>query len=307
MLKFITDYFWLFFLAGIIAGIFLPAAAVLSPFVMYILMFVLFLSCLKMDMGNILTRIKDYKLVVYLVVIILVITPIVVYLIFKGFLEPEYALGFLLIAAMPSGMVTPVYATIFKADKELALVIVTITSLLCPITVPLIIYFLTGVETDFDVFGMFIKLCIIIFIPFALSILFRKIGKGIIKKTEEYYSPVSVLLIVLIISGALADANVLSFVGDFRSILSPFLLLFVLAALLHIAGYFAVFKRDTKTRAVSSIEIAYMNFTLALVVGQEFFGDKTVFIAALYQIHANIALITFIYIFKKFLHKGIKA
>ncbi len=201
---------------------------------------------------------------------------------------------------MPAGMSTPVYATIFKGDSELALIVSVITSLLCPLTIPFLIHFLAGIQTNINLFQMFGSLSMIIFVPFILSILFRKIGKAAIHNTEKYYSQVSILIITLIMAGAIAKVNVIRALDGGNSIIYPFFLLFVLALLLHIIGYCAIYKRDNKTRITSSLSTAYMNSTLAIVFAAEFFGPKTLLLVTLYQIPTNLVLIGFGYVVKKY-------
>ena len=299
--EFITKYFWVFFASGILAGIFLPFSSLFAPYILYMLMFVLFLSCLKINTEEIIEKIKDFKLIFYLVFLILIIMPLLIYPLFNIFLKEEYSLAVLILLTMPAGMAVPIYATLFKGDKELALIISVITSLLCPLTVPVLIYFLTDVQTEVNPIQMFTNLSIIIFIPFILSIIFRKIGRKTIKNTKKYYSPISILIISLIITGATSKANVLQIINDNKSIIWPFLSLFILATLLHLIGYYTVYKKGQRTKITGSLALAYMNSTLAIVFASSFFGPETILLVILYQIPTNLVLITFGYISKNFL------
>lgn len=286
-------------------GIFLKISSAITPYIIYMLMFVLFLSCLKIDINELFRKIKNLKLVIYLTSLILIIAPLLIYPLFKIFLEPEHGLSILILLIMPSGLAIPVYAILFKGDKELALIISIITSLLCPITIPLLILLLTGKQTDVSIVQMFITLSIIILIPFVLSVFFRKLGKKIIKNTEEYYSPVSILIITFIMAGAIAKANFIQNIS--QSIIYPFLSLFVLAILLQIIGYYAVYKKNYQIKITSSLAIAYMNSTLAIIFAAEFFSPKTLLLVILYQIPVNFALIVFGYIAKKYIYNPTKA
>lgn len=261
-------------------------------------MFVLFFSLLKTNTGELARKIKDFKLVIYLIFLTLIITPVLLYFVFNIFLEFEYAIAILVLLVMPVGMSVPVYAHIFKSDKELALIIAIITSLLCPLTIPLLIYFLVGIKTNIDFFQMFLNLCIVIFIPFILSILFRKIWKKFIDKTEKYYSSVSIIVIMFIMAGAIAKIDVLQIINN-KSIIFPFLSLFILAILLHIIGYYAVYKKDNKIKITSSLATAYMNSTLAIVLAAKFFSPEVLLLVILYQIPTNLILIGFGYIVKR--------
>jgi len=299
MIKLILKYFWLLFIFGIILGMLFPSLKLISPYLTYILMFVLFLSSLKMDTAKLFKRIKELKLLIFLVSFILIIIPIFLYLIFKGFLDLEYSLAILILLVMPSGMTVPVYSTILNGDKELALIIVILTSLLCPITIPFLLHFLVGVQITINSLQIFYSLSVIIFIPLILSILLKKVGKNFIEKTKKYYSPLSIILIMFIITGAIAKANVIQAIGGAKEIIYPFFLLFVLAILMHLIGYFILYKMNKEVKIASSLTTAYKNSTLAIVFAAQFFSAKTLLLVTLYQIPTNLILIGFGYLVKK--------
>ncbi len=307
MLDFVNKYFWLPFLLGILMGIFLPFSSVFYPYIIQMLMFILFISCLKIDLGKIFKKIKDFKLVAYLVFLILIAVPVVVYFIFDIFLEPDYSLSILILLAMPAGMTVSVLASIFQGDKELALILSVITSLLCPITIPFLIYFLAGVKTSINFFQMFASLATIIFIPFILAMFFRKIGGRIINATEQYYSPLSMLIIMFISAGSVSKINFVQVIGSDKLIIYPFISLFILAILLYVIGYYVIFQKDKKLKITSSLALANMNSTLAIVFAAKFFGPKTLLLVTLYSIAGSLVLIGFGHLIKRDFYSSIKA
>ncbi|GAG91060.1 unnamed protein product [marine sediment metagenome] len=149
---------------------------------------------------------------------------------------------------------------------------------------------------------MFTNLVIIIFVPFILAMIFRKLGKGFVNKTEKYYSPISILIIMCIMAGALAKVDIIKTFKDGGAIYYSFFLLFVFTALLYVIGYFIVFRRDAQTKISSSIAMTYMNTTLAIVFAAEFFSAKTLLLVTLYQIPTNIGIISFGYFVKKYIY-----
>lgn len=269
------------------------------------LMLVLFISSLKIDIKGLFQKIKNLKLIIYLSALILIVIPLLIYPLFKIFIEPEYSLSILILLIMPAGMAVPAYAFLFKGDKELALIVSILTSFLCPLTIPLLILILTGNQTNINFIQMFITLGLIVLIPFILSRIFRIFTEKIIKNTEKYYSALSVLIISFIMMGAIARADFIQNISN--SIISSFLLLFVLAILLHVIGYYIVYKKNRQIRITSSLAIAYMNSTLAIIFAAEFFDPKTLLLIILYQIPTNLALIAFGYIIRKRFYISIKA
>ena len=98
-------------------------------------------------------------------------------------------------------------------------------------------------------------------------------------------------------AGAIAKIDFLEVLKG-SELVYPFILLFVLAFVLHIIGFFIV-RGDIKTRITSSLAIAYMNSTLAIVFAASFFSPKVLVIVTLYQIPVNIALMFSGIIFRK--------
>ncbi|MFH0906900.1 MAG: bile acid:sodium symporter [bacterium] len=301
MLNFITEYFWFFFILGMLSGIFLPLTFLISPYIIYLLMFVLFLSCLKIDIVELSKRIKDVKLVAYLTFSVLIISPILFYSIFSYFLEFEYSLAMLLLLVMPVGIAIPAYTAVFRGDKELSLILSIITSLLCPITIPFLIYVLAGLRASIDYFQVFTMLSIVIFIPFILSSFIKRISGKIVNRTQKYYSAVSIIVMSFVIAGAISKTDFLQTISNDKLILYPFILLFLLVGLRHIFGYCLVYRSNNKIRIASSLSISHTNSTLAIVVAAEFFSAKTLFLVTLYQIPIAVALIVFGYIARKYM------
>lgn len=299
--EFVSNYFWIFFIFGLLAGIFLPFSFLLSPYIVYLLMFVLLLSCLKIELRQVFERIKDFRLVVFLIIWILVFIPLLIYFPFRIFLDYEYSLAILTLLVMPTGMCVPVYATIFKGDKELALALSVATSLICPLTIPTLMYFLVGIKANINPVQMFLSLSMIILSPFIISLFLKKIAKEIIRKTERYYPSISVLFISCIIAGATAKIGFIDVIANNREIIYPFLLLFAVAGLLTIIGYLVLYERSVKTKITSSLATAYMNSTLAIVFCAQFFGPKTLLLVTMYQLPTNLTLIAFGYIAKNYL------
>ena len=74
----------------------------------------------------------------YVTVLKLFLFPAVVFLLAKLFL-PELAVPLLLIAAVPTGMTTPLLTEVAGGKVGIALVLTLTTSLLAPFTIPLIV------------------------------------------------------------------------------------------------------------------------------------------------------------------------
>ncbi len=302
MLRFITDNFWLFFTIGFSSGLIFHFMSLFYPYAIYMLMFVLFLSCLTFDYKEMSKNLANWKFGLFLSLLRLIIIPILFYLILSPFLDYEYSLAILILSAMPTAMGAPVYSAILKGDKYLSLFLTILTSMLAPLTVPLLILFLTGVKTNVSYFELFSSLSIIIFVPLISAFLIKKAINKLIKKTEKYFSPLSVLFLSVIIGGAIAhfDIRSLIFSDNLGKLFLPILSLFGLSISWHLIGFFIAYKKTRNLRITSSLAIAVINSILAIVFTAKFFEPKTVLLVTLFLVPINLSLIVFGYFVKKF-------
>ncbi len=302
MLKYINDYFWAFLLLGMVLGIFWEGASSLTPYLTYLLILIFFTSCLKINFRELAEKSKDFKVAAYYAALIMIVTPVLFYFLFKPFLTFEYALAILIIVSMPAGMQNVVYASIFRMEKSFPLLLTIITSLIAPITVPLLIHFLTGIQTNLNVFELFRYLALIIFVPMIIAFIVQRFAKTFIVKTEKFYTPLAILLLTVIIMSAIAKSGLREIIlsGNFSAILYPFLLLFVLTFLLYLLGYALSHDKSQSVRLLSALSVAQMNTTLAVTFATQFFEPRTVLLVALYFIPNNLAIIIFGAIARKY-------
>lgn len=296
MINFITKYFWIFFILGMILGLFVKLSSLVSPYIIYILMFVLFLTILKIDFSQIIKSFKKPFLIIYLTFLTLIIAPLLAYLLAKSILAPEYTLAILILFAMPAGMATPAYSDIFKGNTPLSLIVTTISSLLAPITIPIILLFITGTKYNLSFLSMFQTLAMIIFIPFILAFIIKKFAKTTISKTQKYYSAISVIAIMIIIMGAVAkiEKNIIT-----TDIIFPAIILLLITIIITTISYFAIPKSIKRTKISSSLAIAYINSSLAIVFASGLFSSKTVLLIILHQFIGNLTLIGFGYLARR--------
>ena len=99
--KAIEKYFWVFLAGGVVMGLLYPVGDLLMPLVKPILMVMLFIVFLKTDPLHIIENIRDYKLMLFIVLIYMFVIPVMFYLTFRIF-DPRLAVGVLLLTAMPA-------------------------------------------------------------------------------------------------------------------------------------------------------------------------------------------------------------
>ena len=212
-------------------------------------------------------------------------------------------MAFLLLAAMPVGMATPLLAEISGGRQSLALVLAVVTSLLAPFTIPLVVKFILGAAIEVSFWDMFVLLAVVVYVPFILAQIFKHFWQNAINNISGIFTPVATIFLGLIIMGAVAkQAEViiegLNNGGEFLFYLGA---LFIFFILLHLIGYYFVFWRETRDRITITVCLTYMNFILAIELVNEFFTEPNVVVPVVFAVIPwAVLLIPFKYIVCKF-------
>ncbi len=290
--KFIETHFWLFFIIGIVLGLATPQLGeTFRPLLQPALMLMLLLIFLKLDLGEIIKKMKDFRLMSYLTILYLIIIPLFTYLIFT-FIDKTLAMGFLLLAAMPPGVASPALTDIVKGNTVLAMSIMIICSLLAPFTVPLLFHYITPAEFSPNSQSMFLTMAMLIFIPLILSYPAKKIIPKTIKKTVPYFAATNVLIIFFFVYTAIATEQ--SFIlANTDQVLWQLILLYLFFIALHIIGYIAGYGRPKQDKIAITVANTYRNNGMAIVLATSFFSPTIVILAVLSEIPWSTLLAPF--------------
>ncbi|MFC1479178.1 bile acid:sodium symporter family protein [Planctomycetota bacterium] len=274
--KHVENYFWFWCIFCTVLGIWCPGPFVYiqHTFVLNLfLMGILFFTCLKIDFIHIITELKRYLFVGYLTVIILIIMPVATYAA-AYFFMPEWALGFLILAAVPAGMAGGTLTDLCKGNTTLALTVTTVTSLICPFTIPPLVKYLSDRETSASILLAQIgTLMVLIFIPLICSQVVKKAAPRLVSAHYGNLSGLSIISLCLLILGAMSKSSdtVVNNLDQAGILLGA---LFLFSAFFHIAGFFIPAGKPLEDRVAVSVNMAYVNNGLAIVFAMMFFKDK---------------------------------
>ncbi|MEK7655573.1 MAG: bile acid:sodium symporter [Patescibacteria group bacterium] len=292
MLKYLRSLIesYLFILiASLGIGIFLPQIQILSAWNTLFLQIIFFLSSLKLDIDQFTHHLKDWKTILVTAGFMLLALPVLVRILLFPFgdLFAGPALALFLLAAMPAGMTAPLLVEIVGGKQAMALVITITTSLLAPFSIPLITLLAYRTSVHVDAFGMFQKLALVIFIPFIIAMIVKRLSPKKVAKIASHTKPISIFLLGLLIATAIApyaERLQTSFVSHPSTALILIALLFVFFAILHILGYNVIWWKSRSDRQTISVCLTYMNFTLAIYLASRFFPDPTVILTLILSI-----------------------
>lgn len=258
-------------LIGLILGLTLPGTfAWLNKLSTPLLMLVFFTSSLRLSLPALLLYTKDWRMLLIANSFMLVIIPLALYIPLH-FFSPAWALSFLIVGAMPTGMTIALVAEFFGGTPSLALLITATTSLLAPFTIPLIFQVAIGQSIPIPVAAMMQSLFITIILPFiAAAIIQRKLPK-FVQKNDARLRVTSVILFGLLVTGITAGTagTALPSISLRDGILVAFGALWL--GILTLASYDLLPWRTKPERLTVALCLIYMNNTLALFIADRYF------------------------------------
>lgn len=126
-------------------------------------------------------------------------------------LPPELAVGLMLLAASPGGATANIYSHLARGDVALNITLTAINSLLCLVTLPLILnlsleHFLGSGQYVPPPVKKIIEVAVIIVLPVLLGMFIRARFPGFAARAEKPLRLLAVVVLVLLIIAAVAQA-----------------------------------------------------------------------------------------------------
>src|SRR3989344_6506055 len=154
--------------------VFSSSVQFLAPYSAQFLGVIFFIIALQVDLKQIIAYFKDFWLIAIVTSLMLIVFPFAIYYLTNR-LYPDLALAFLILAAMPTAMVAALVAGVIGGRPSLALVLTVVTSLLAPVTVPLVIKIAAGTTVAVNSIDIFLSLGKVIFIPFIVAEILKRL------------------------------------------------------------------------------------------------------------------------------------
>ena len=199
------DYILIAVLYGsLLIGVFFPGpSATVSGIIKYLMMTLLFLAFIKIspaDVGRALM--SNWAGIIWGTLLRLVISPAVAYWVTLA-LHPPLAFPILLLAGTSTGVSSPFFASLCRGNISHCLVMAVVTSLILPISLPVMVKVLAHASLDYDFTAMALFLAMIIFVPLGAAFVFRSLAPGLLEPMNRMSYPISLLVVAGINFGAL--------------------------------------------------------------------------------------------------------
>ena len=270
--------------SSLVAGILFPKIGIVfQPVPLYCMMSLLFLSFLSIKLSQISNTLRSSALLLICFLLIrMILFPLGVALIFR-MVWPAYSLSALLLSGISTGVVAPFISTMLQANTPLVLVVVVISSLLLPFTLPPLVDLLFSQSMEISLISMMRLLFMVVFVPIALAEILKKISRTVVETLiqKQYY--ISLFLF------AVTNLGIFSRYSDFfyqqpLSIAAAGGVSFLLAGIYLAAGLLISWGRKVEDQVAAVICLGTMNNVLVIVFSSEFFTPLEPTVAAMYMI-----------------------
>ncbi len=161
------------------------------------------LSFLSLDLSLITEEIKKPGTLAFTLLVTKFLVPGLLYVIILPF-SPVLAVAVLLIMTTPAATVSPTLTRICGGNAEFSLVMLVLTALISPFSLPATIRLFTGIALEIDFIGMAKTLLEMIVIPFLIALGLRRLFPRSIEKGKIHFGPWSVVLVFILILGLMA-------------------------------------------------------------------------------------------------------
>ncbi|RBW67367.1 bile acid:sodium symporter family protein [Bacillus taeanensis] len=188
--------------------------------------------------------------------------------------QPELMTGLVLTMVLPIGVTSIFWISFVKGNVNLALLIVTLDTLLSPIILPAALYSMLESNVHLDVTSLILGLLKLVLIPSVLGMVagewLRKHRPGSWFKTTSSFTSKICLYLIVILNAASLYYPLQKVGNDFYKL---FITIFTLMAIGYVISYVVgmFFVKDTGTRIAVSYSGGVRNYTAGVVLAMSYF------------------------------------
>ena len=252
-------------------------AKTIAPFCLIIIMFGLGLGLTVADFKRLTKYPGDFIVGFFGQVILL---PIVAFILIHIIsLPPELALGTMLIAAAPGGVMSNILTKFANGDVALSVSLTAVISLISVITVPFIIFNSAGflnieIGKEISMLNIALKMFVAVTVPVALGMIVRALMSDFVISKTLLVQRLSLILFLIVFAAIWIEEwdKITSFIQR-----AGLIALVLNLTMIFLGYYLAKFLASgVAQRKCISLECGLQNGTLALFVGTQLF-DNVVF------------------------------
>ena len=249
-------------------------AKTIAPVCLAIIMFGLGLGLTVSDFTRLLKVPRDFIVGFFGQVILL---PIVAFILIQIIsLPPEIALGTMIIAAAPGGVMSNILTKFANGDVALSISLTAVVSLISVITVPLIVYNSAGflgieIVKEISMLNIALKMFVAVTVPVIFGMILRALMTDFIVSKTLLVQRVSLILFLVIFAAIWVEEwdRITSFIQR-----AGLIALILNLTMIFLGYYLAKYLTSgVEQRKCISLECGLQNGTLALFVTTQLFDD----------------------------------
>ena len=255
---------------------------VVLPLALAFIMFALGLGLTFADFARVARQPRDFLIGAASQLILL---PLVAWLLISIWsLPPELALGVMIIAAAPGGVTSNILTALARGDVALSISLTAVISLVCVITIPLIVVFAhdrlmgTSATNDISVAKTAMSVFVIVTVPVTIGLLVRHFVADFSQLIEPTARRISTMLFIIVLAGAIYHqrGNIVTYFAQAGLITLALNVTMIVLAY----GIARLFASGPRQRIAISMECGLQNGTLAIAVAALLFGGGLVAVPA---------------------------
>ena len=274
----------------------------IAPIALALIMLTLGLGLTTSDFTRVVKRPKDFLVGLICQVILL---PIIAFVLIKILnVQPELALGVMIIAAAPGGVTSNILTKFANGDVALSVSLTAIISLLSILTVPFIVIKsadlldINYLSKEISMSGISIKMFLVVTLPVVIGMLIRKFAQDFIIKRTALIEKISLTLFMIVFISIWLEEwdNIIMYISRAG------IITLILNVTMMVLGFYVakIFASGIEQRKCISLECGLQNGTLAVFVSTQIFDDIIYLIpTASYALIMFVTSIIFVLLLKK--------
>lgn len=185
-------------------------------------------------------------------------------------LDPELAIGVVLVGCCPGGTASNVITFLAKGDLALSVGMTAVSTVLAPIITPFLTYIIADKSVDVDVWGMLMSIVYVVIIPIVIGLLISHYAPKVKEGVSAYLPAISTLAIAAIVGCIFASTS--------EKLMQSSLVIIAVVILHNLCGYGLGFligyalHLDRKKLIAISVEVGMQNSGLATSLAKTHFA-----------------------------------
>lgn len=279
---------WIVLACAVVAFLLPTAFAWLTPYISYMLQFVMFTMGLTLTAKVFVDVFKQPLKVILVSVIQYLWMPLAGFIVAMVFnFPPEIGIGFILLGACPGGTASNVMTFLANGNVPLSVSATTVSTLLAPIFTPLFVVLYAGATSSIEIqfMPMFYSIVQIVLVPIILGIVINYfIGEQIESAKTVFPTIAAIAVLVIIMAVTAATKNAIAASGP---------IIFAACLVQNVSGYIVTYvvckllRIDIQSRRAMQIEVAMQNSALATALAKTHFTLQAAVAGAVFSIIHN--------------------